>query len=385
MSKQRLLYIIPTFGKGGAEHQTLNQVNYLHQHGHDVSLIILSNRTGLKEKLQIPAEKVFFFNNERLRKFGANTFKELSNATSKLKKCFQSIQPDVIISVLPVAHFLTRYTFLRQGKSSKHFAWHRSMQYKAAPNNTLFRKVIHQFNKWLSKKYDDGHFFISEAVKADISKHLPIRNGHVIHNALPTTPLLPDLGKAYLAEHKIDVDYLITIPGRLHPVKGHEFFIESTAEFIKKIGTKKRIKVLILGGGPEYEKLTTLVENTNLSAYYHFSQEIDNALLLSLVFQSNLVVIPSFLEGFGNVVIEGLMLWKNILASKAGGIPEILSKPDIGFLFDVGDSGGLNQQLKRLVVEGIALDPVQLKKHFKDNFTLEAQIEQLLHIIKASN
>ncbi len=49
---------------------------------------------------------------------------------------------------------------------------------------------------------------------------------------------------------------------------------------------------------------------------------------------SDLICVPSLWEGFGLVIIEGMIKRKIILASDAGGIPEIIEDGKTGFLFD---------------------------------------------------
>ena len=61
---------------------------------------------------------------------------------------------------------------------------------------------------------------------------------------------------------------------------------------------------------------------------------------------SDVVVVPSvWQEAFGRTVIEGLSTGRPVLASRVGGIPEILSGPLGRFLFERDDSDGLAEQL----------------------------------------
>ncbi len=51
---------------------------------------------------------------------------------------------------------------------------------------------------------------------------------------------------------------------------------------------------------------------------------------------SDLICVPSLWEGFGLVIIEGIVKRKIVLASNAGGIPEIIEDGKTGFLFETG-------------------------------------------------
>ncbi len=56
---------------------------------------------------------------------------------------------------------------------------------------------------------------------------------------------------------------------------------------------------------------------------------------------ADVVVVPSLLEPFGRVVIEALSTGRPVLASRVGGIPEILAGPLDRFLFEPGDADEL--------------------------------------------
>jgi glycosyltransferase involved in cell wall biosynthesis len=65
---------------------------------------------------------------------------------------------------------------------------------------------------------------------------------------------------------------------------------------------------------------------------------------------SDVVVVPSvWQEPFGRTVIEALCTGRPVLASRVGGIPEILTGPLGRFLFEPSDAAGLAEQLAGLV------------------------------------
>ncbi len=65
---------------------------------------------------------------------------------------------------------------------------------------------------------------------------------------------------------------------------------------------------------------------------------------------ADVVVVPStWDEPFGRTVIEGLSTGRPVLASRVGGIPEILDGPFARFLFERGDAAGLAERLRSLL------------------------------------
>ncbi len=379
----KICYFIPSLHPGGAEFQTVNQLNKLYSDGIDVSIIILTNQVQLIDQLNIPKDRIHILNIENITPFGAKSFPQIPNALRSLDKVLTSLQPNVVLSILPICHLLCRLNKIFTGKKYSLWCYHRSMQFEANPNNTLFKKLFHQGTKVLSGKYDAGHIFISKAVEDNVSENMTIKNGHVIHNAIPRKKL--DQSQALIhmnANGIIKSDYIVVIPGRLHSTKGHSFFINSVQHYILKKDIDK-LKVIIVGGGELHEKLQSEIQERGLSDRIHITGFVDNELLLSYLELADLVCIPSIHEGFGNVAVEALMQGSTILASNTGGLPEIINDNVNGFLFERANSQDLYQKLTDVIENKKSLDPDVLIKDYENRFTLEAQVKKILNTIQS--
>ncbi|MDA9125969.1 polysaccharide biosynthesis tyrosine autokinase [Flavobacteriaceae bacterium] len=171
------------------------------------------------------------------------------------------------------------------------------MQYEATPINTTVKIISYRFNKWLSKNYDYGHIFISEAVKKNISDHLLIKNGVVIHNAVQKREVSSALAHNYLKKENIEIsDFFVVVPGRLHSAKGHHFLIDSLAKYIH-LHSSKALKLCFVGGGSLKEELLNIIENQNLGKHIFVTDYVNNTLMLSFLALANLVVIPQIKAG----------------------------------------------------------------------------------------
>src|SRR5690606_35630359 len=89
-----------------------------------------------------------------------------------------------IIASLPMSHHLARLALLLRQKDFKLFQYHHAPQYIENPLKKHSHYLLHFLTKFLSDRVDDGHIFISEAVKENIQKHLSIKNGNVLYNAV---------------------------------------------------------------------------------------------------------------------------------------------------------------------------------------------------------
>ena len=63
------------------------------------------------------------------------------------------------------------------------------------------------------------------------------------------------------------------------------------------------------------------------------------------------VVVPSTAESFGYVPVEAMASGRPVIASRVGGIPEVVT-PDVGFLIQPGDAKGIAD-----AIEDLALHP----------------------------
>jgi glycosyltransferase involved in cell wall biosynthesis len=61
----------------------------------------------------------------------------------------------------------------------------------------------------------------------------------------------------------------------------------------------------------------------------------------SLLSVSDVLLLPSELESFGLVALEAMASEVPVIATRVGGIPEVVSDGEDGYLFEVGDTEGM--------------------------------------------
>lgn len=125
---------------------------------------------------------------------------------------------------------------------------------------------------------------------------------------------------------------IVSLIGRLSKEKGHEVLINASELIIKK---RNDIKFIIIGEGELYNHITNLINKKGLGEFFvisGFKKDIKK-----FIFASDLIIVPSGLEGMGSIIIESCALKKAIIASNVGGIPEIIRNDETGLLFENGD------------------------------------------------
>jgi len=149
---------------------------------------------------------------------------------------------------------------------------------------------------------------------------------------------------------------IISLIGRLSGEKGHEIFIKAAELIAEK---RKDLKFVIIGEGELYEYIKKLISERNLKDYFVLSGFKDN--IKKYIASSDLIIVPSGLEGMGSIIIESCALKKAVIASDVGGIPEIIRNNETGLLFKSGDFSELAEKIMYLIdkydlIENLALN-----------------------------
>lgn len=124
--------------------------------------------------------------------------------------------------------------------------------------------------------------------------------------------------------------------GRLNPEKGHRYLLESAQLACQHIPS---LRVLIVGEGPLRDKLEASARSLHLDAVVSFLDWRDD--VASLMAASDLFVLPSTRESFGLVILEALALGVPVIATRVGGVPEIIRPGESGILVEARDAEAL--------------------------------------------
>lgn len=137
---------------------------------------------------------------------------------------------------------------------------------------------------------------------------------------------------------------VVCVIGRLDPQKGQDYLIRALAKLSNTSASSAGKAVLVVAGGetrdePGFGKtLRQLTGTLGLTDRVIFLNHTDNvARLLAAV---DVFVLPSFGETFGFVLVEAMAMQKPVIATDAGGVPEIIEHGVSGLLvrpMDVDD------------------------------------------------
>jgi glycosyltransferase involved in cell wall biosynthesis len=149
---------------------------------------------------------------------------------------------------------------------------------------------------------------------------------------------------------KRDPSIILGVIGQLGQRKGHLYLLKALQDLVR---TFPNIMLWIVGKEPEQsrerytEHLYRYVEQANLERYVKFwgFQEDIPAILARL----DILLLPSLQEPFGKIVIEAMAMGKPVIASKVGGVPEIVVNGETGILVPPKDAEALRHALDLLI------------------------------------
>jgi glycosyltransferase involved in cell wall biosynthesis len=151
-------------------------------------------------------------------------------------------------------------------------------------------------NKYIKyvKLRADEMIALSDFLQDEFEKNHGVRPQHVVPPGIDSKQLP-------LAEAGRDIDILGA--GSLIPLKHYPVFIEAIAEIKKNL---PHIKAMLIGDGPEKEKLQGLIAARGLVTNITLTGELPHAEVLELMQRTKVFLHTSSYEGFGVVCLEAL-------------------------------------------------------------------------------
>ena len=126
------------------------------------------------------------------------------------------------------------------------------------------------------------------------------------------------------------IPFIVSV-GALIPAKGHEKLIKAFKQIVPR---HPNLRLYILGEGPSRLNLTSLIQKLDLQDRIQLPGKRPNEELKSWFSASEVSCLVSEREGWPNVVTESLACGTPVVATRVGGIPEILHSEHLGVLVD---------------------------------------------------
>lgn len=329
----KLVQIIAESGLGGGPTHVLGILKHIDQKKFDSYLICPAGYLS-KEAKQIKGVTVF--NVSMSSKFDLFSIVEIKAILAKIRIQYNPFGPMIVHSHGARAGLLARIIMPKGIKNiyTEH-RWDSDFKLKNPINNWLQKKLLARMNL-----KSDMVIAVSTSVKDFL-----VKEKLALENRVKIIPNGIDIGgtRSIKIKEKITHPIIGTI-GNLKEVKGHKYLIEAMSHVVKDYPLAS---LEIIGEGEERTNLQKLIDRLNLSHNVSLLGYKENP--APFMKHWNVFALSSLAETFGIVLLEAMEMGLPIVATKVGGIPDIIENKKNGILVSPRNSKMLAQGIVDII------------------------------------
>jgi lipopolysaccharide heptosyltransferase II len=318
----KILQILPELNVGGVERGTLDLARYLVEHGH--GSVVVSHGGALVGMLEAQGSRHYTLPVHRKNIFTA-------------WHCVKELRRIIIDEKVDVVHARSRVpawiAYLAARKTDAEFV--------TTCHGYYSQNVMSRIMGWGKRV-----IVISDVIGRHMIEHFGVHpeNIRLIHRSV-------DLEKfRFRAREQGRSAVVVSIIGRITPLKGHAYFLQAMAKVVRLMPF---VRVRVIGDAPvgkqdDKENLVLLTRRLGIAANVEFLG--NRADIPQLLNETDILVLSTVTqEAFGRVLIEAQAVGVPVVATKVGGVLEIVEHEKTGLLVLPRDTDGMAGAVMRLV------------------------------------
>ena len=249
--------------------------------------------------------------------------------------------------------------------------------------NPIASKVVVHLERWLAG-YTDKILSLTELEKEDLIAYKVSQADKisVINSGLEmekfTNAGVDGMKKRSdfrLAEDEV----LVGMIGRLEPIKGPGYFVEAAKIVLDNV---KKVRFLVAGEGSLKEKLEAQTRELNIADKFIFtgwSEDIPQILKIL-----DLLVLPSLNEAVGRILLEAGACGVPVVATKVGGIPEVVKDDQTGLLVPPRDPAALASGIIKLLKDENKRKTAgkEASRWVDEKFSAQRMVQSISHLYR---
>jgi len=204
------------------------------------------------------------------------------------------------------------------------------------PRYRLPRAMI----RWAAR-HAAGIITVARALKDDlVNAGVPGERIEVLRNGVDLQLFRPIEREAARRRLSVSRTTLLSV-GHLVPRKAHDLVIQA-------LRWLPEMDLIVIGDGPERGALGALARESGVGDRVKFAGALAQEELRDYYGAADALVLASSREGWANVLLESMACGTPVIASRAGGTPEVVAAPEAGVLMTERTPEALAQAVRRL-------------------------------------
>ncbi len=352
----RILFVIPSLGTGGAERQLVRLIKGINLSKSEIHLCVLK-QGGLFEN-NLP---------ENIRRVNLNNYKNLPASIFTLKKYIKKNCISHVHTFLPLASFYIFLSLLFMRKRPRFIISIRSQITSFIKRNFY----LNQFSFILA-----DHIIVnSKAVMANTLRLFYVKSEKVrlIYNGINSSKYSE--GESKSIKH---TNFTLLFLGRLNRKKG----VLVLLEIIEKLADRENIRYIIVGKGPLEKKMMSSIEQVGMGKRVDYINETND--VVSYFSKSDLFILPTFLEGLSNSVMESMAAGVPVVTTDIPSNKELITNGVEGFLVPVNNSSAFVEKIDFILNNRSIIPEIveKAREKIKTGFSEVSMVEKYLRLYK---
>lgn len=343
----KILQVINNLDIGGAESLLRDYV--LHsERNENVVVTLVSNDSFITKALEEKKVRVVDLDLKNKYRFFA--------ALRGISRVIREERPDIVHGHLFPPQYYLAFLKIFFRRTPFLFTEH------STNNKRREKKLFLPLEKWSYSAFD-RIISIGEVTKAELEKIHSSPKNVVVYGGIDS--------ERYMKERRESYDFIL-----VGSLRGNEKGVDIFLSALSKMKDSFQ-KAVILGDGVKRQELTAMRNRLGLQDKVDFLGNVDN--VEDYLSQAKVFVLPSRWEGLPISIMEAMFAKTPIIASRVGGIPEIVPDRACAYLFEVENVDELRQAMQELLGdremrEGLAGNAFERASGL---FTLEAYTKRM--------
>ena len=255
----------------------------------------------------------------------------------------------------------------------------------------------YELSSWIEKKSIENAaaiIAVSDDMRKDVIRnYLNVDPKRVvtIRNGIDTTEFSPKLDEQILRELGIVGEYALFV-GRITRQKGLAHLLRAWQNVPKEYG------LVIAASSPDEPKIATEVEHLindlilNRDNVIWIKETLSKSKLITLLTSANVFVCPSIYEPLGIVNLEAMACETAVVASKIGGIPEVVKENETGLLVELNEDrkqfeAGLTEAILKVMSDKTLANKFGIagRKRAIEEFSWDKVVAETLNLYRSLN